>query len=185
MALMIPCKLCERPIPKVSGAQCMDKVACEARVKARPAPQPAEPPSPAPSPEEAASQIAAEQRRLAVRGVAVTRKVIDKIEDAVENGSEVVLKDGSTVLAPVSPTALAALLRELRPIVQEPVRALEVSELSERPILQLDLSNPELVRAAIGALRDRRERRAHAASPMSSFPSSTQARLLPATGTDE
>jgi hypothetical protein len=93
--------------------------------------------------------------------------VIDRIERQLTTGVEVILKDGSSVRQEVPSMALASILRELRPIVQEPVRAAEAKDASSvRPLININLGNPDEIRDAVHALRDRRERRALAAAPV-------------------
>lgn len=106
-----------------------------------------------------AEHIAGKQRSLAVRAIATSEKILDHIEDALNNGVQVVFKDGTSAMQSVQPMALSAMLRELRPIVQEPIRAAEAKDLSSRPLISLNLNDPEISRQAVEALRSRRERK--------------------------
>ena len=82
----------------------------------------------------------------------------------MDHGVEVILKDGSSAMQQVQARELAALVRELRPIVHEPVRAAETKDESNRPLLDGRIFvDPNLVRAALAALRTRRERQLMAA----------------------
>lgn len=106
-----------------------------------------------------ADAIADEQKTLAVRAVEITHKLLDKFEDAIDNGVAVFFKDGSSAMQPLQPMAMASMLRELRPVVQEPVRASEQRESYDRPLPALPLNNLEVVRAVVSALRGMRERK--------------------------
>lgn len=127
------------------------------------------PPPPGATPDDhdqdgSASAIGVAQQALAVRALGLTRKALDKIEHAMDHGVEVILKDGSSAMQQVQARELAALVRELRPIVHEPVRAAETKDESNRPLLDGRIFvDPNLVRAALAALRTRRERQLMAA----------------------
>jgi len=79
-----------------------------------------------------------------------------KMEEQIRDGVETMLKDGTRVVQPVQPMALSAMLRELRPVVQEPVRVKEASD-GIGPPLQLNTNNPAVVAAVIKALTEHRE----------------------------
>ena len=174
----IQCRLCGKDLTLLPGdatATCMDPIKCRERAHANPRPHPqtaspeAEPSSPEPAePEEdeldgSADFISAQQRRLATKALSVTHQVIDRIEEAIQNGVDVALKDGTIVKQAVQPMALASLLRELRPVVHEPVRAAEAKDLSDRPLISLNLGDPAVVRDAVAVLSGRRSRQISAA----------------------
>lgn len=106
-----------------------------------------------------ADTIADEQKTLAVRAVEITHKLLDKFEDAIDNGVAVFFKDGSSAMQPLQPMAMASMLRELRPVVQEPVRASEQRESFDRPLPAIPVNDPAVVRAVVHALRGMRDRK--------------------------
>jgi len=116
--------------------------------------------APEPEPELGSSEyVARKQKALAARAITTSEKILDHIDHALENGVEMIFKDGSSAVQSVQPMALSAMLRELRPIVQEPIRAAEAKDQNNRPLISLNLNDPEVSRQAVEALRARRERR--------------------------
>lgn len=105
------------------------------------------------------------QRSLAMRALRVTNAVMDKMEHQLEHGVESVLKDGTVVVQPIAPMALSSMLRELRPVVQEPVRVKEINEGISPPIT-LNTNNPEVVRAVVKALAEHRAQKIQAAKQL-------------------
>lgn len=122
------------------------------------------------TPPGSAEDISKRQRLLAVRAIALTGLTMDKIQDALENGTQITLKDGTVSQQDIQPMALATIMRELRPIAHEPVRAQEASKIIDRPLVQINLSNTDEVRDAVTALRARRDRQLEAKQPMQLSP---------------
>jgi hypothetical protein len=87
------------------------------------------------------------------------------MEEQLRNGVDTMLKDGTIVTQPVQPMALSAMLRELKPIVQEPVRVKEAADGISPPI-SLNTNNPAVVTAVVNALRDYRESKIRAAKAL-------------------
>lgn len=175
----ISCTNCGRRLILVPGdnaTACQDRGACNARRQATHEIAPAADAEVSPSEGEeeispgSAPDIARQQRSLALRAGALTSLTMDKIQDALENGVQVTLKDGSISQQEVQPMALASILRELRPTLHEPVRAHEAKTTIDRPLIQINLQNPDEVRDAVVALRSRRERQLDAQRPMRSLP---------------
>ena len=163
MATNPQCSKCGKVLPSIPGVpppeQCRDTEACARRVAAIPVPLPP-PPSPAggpcqvpPSQDEVVKLVGEGQRGLAVRALALTHTIMAKMEEQIRDGVDTTLKDGTVVTQPVQPMALSAMLRELRPVVQEPVRVKEASDGIGLP-LQLNTSNPAVVAAVIKALAE-------------------------------
>lgn len=172
MAISPKCSKCGRLLPAIPGAPppdaCRDQEACARRAAALPPPPPQTggPCAPAvPSQEEVVKTVSEGQRGLAVRALALTHTIMDKMEDQIRNGVETVLKDGTPITQPVAPMALATMLRELRPVVQEPVRVKEVSDGIGQP-LQLATNNPAVVAAVVKALAEHREAKKRAANAL-------------------
>lgn len=166
------CSKCGKLLPTLPGVPtpetCRDQAACDRRAAALP-PRPAAPEGPCeqppPSQEEVVKAVSEGQRGLAVRALTLTHTILAKMEDQVQNGVEVVLKDGTTKIQEVPPMALATMLRELRPVVQEPVRVKEAADGIGAP-LQLDTRNPAVVAAVIKALTEHREAKKRAANAL-------------------
>ena len=125
-----------------------------------------------------ARDISRQQRSLAIRAVSLSNLTMDKIQEALEVGVEVTLKDGTVTTQAVQPMALASIMRELRPIVHEPVRADEAKTSIDRPLLQINMGNADEIRDAVTALRLRRERQLAATQPATVLPASAVTRQL-------
>ena len=105
------------------------------------------------------------QRGLALRALNLTHTIMEKMEEQIEHGVETTLKDGTKVTQPVPPMALSAMLRELRPVVQEPVRVKEASD-GIGPPIQLNTNNPAVVAAVVKALAEHRDAKRRASNAL-------------------
>ena len=179
------CKRCRKACVAMPGdpaTTCMDRGRCDARREHLENPPPltpdppetttlaSDPVGPTPDPEispppptqdlsGSPERIRTAQQTLASRAVGLTTKILDKIEYALDHGVEVILKDGSTAMQQVAARDLAALARELRPILHEPVRAAEAKDENNRPLFDGRVfANPAVVEIAVAALHSRRER---------------------------
>lgn len=158
---MANCMKCKKELPQMPGKlppkECRDRAACDRRAAVLPPPPPPAPCAPPiPTQEEAVKKIAESQRTLALRALDLSTNIVAKMEDQLQNGVAVTLRDGSVVTQPVQPMALATMLRELRPIVQEPVRVKEADE-GITPPLQLNTRDPAVALAVVKALAEYRE----------------------------
>lgn len=163
------CAKCKKELPTLRGqptpTACRDLEACARRAAVLPpAPTPpCVPPPVPPSQEEIVKTVSESQRALAIRALTLSGTIMTKMEDQLQNGVNVMLKDGTVVTQPVQPMALATMLRELRPIVQEPVRVKE-ADLGLSAPLQLNTNNPAVVLAVVRALAEHREAKKRAAN---------------------
>lgn len=165
---LVPCAECGEPMKRLAGddrTACRDRKKCRERARKRP-PTPSvadEDPAPDTLPASSESQIAPWLRRkqasLAMRAMKASEKAVATAEKMLDKGVEVVTKDGDVLTAQIPPMALAALVRELRPIVQEPIRAEEAAADRARPPVAIDVKDPAVIAKVISILQENRAKK--------------------------
>jgi hypothetical protein len=169
----VGCDICGQKIKKLESdgrTTCRDQGKCQERAKslaplAGPPPVEASPSEsePAPdtlSPDKLIEWVRKKQAGLSVQAAGLSDMVMLKLGQIVQDGGVKIITsatDGGQIekFVPLKAEVLAGILRELRPIVHEPVRAQE--DQPKAPVT-INTNNPEVIREVVRILRENRER---------------------------
>lgn len=171
--ISMACEVCGQRIKKLvtdARTTCVDRAKCQGRAKeAGPPPTVLQAPAPGEvvptDPDKIIQFIKDNQQTLAIKSLEVTVAGVElmgeiirdkgywKEQESVDaHGNKTVVRE----LTPLPPMALAAIVRELRPVVQEPIRARE--EAQTKPPVTIQTDNPAVIREVVKILRENREK---------------------------